>query len=270
MTQTTKPNCCAGQCNYGPGCTKEIEALYQLANPHTESRSPMTSTTQKPHIFDPVSGEWFRIVDFRMVLRGETYMTNDGYVTPATIGISQARNILEHCDPPPPSKEWEALRVAAEKMVSAQGAADPISCPNSGNENSALRGLTNALVALPTPEPQERQSSEGQIERRGDWSLEGSPDYFTSKSDANPLIDAACAVVNDPGEFTIGGTIQELATALDPFTQAVNQERFTVTPMRSPLPTWLVFRDESVIAKFDYEQDAKDFAAYKNEQEGEK
>lgn len=31
LDDSTRHICCAGRCNYGPGCTREIEAFYELA-----------------------------------------------------------------------------------------------------------------------------------------------------------------------------------------------------------------------------------------------
>ena len=205
MTQTTKPNCCAGQCNYGPGCTKEIEALDRLANPQTESRSPMTNTTQKPHIFDPVSGEWFRVMPWRPPVKGDHLLSSmDGVkLAKCDYGPFAYRHILTPCSPPPlpQSKEVVELVKAAEEIAELRGIRFEGIDRWITVHGAAMSKLRNALAAL-TPEP---------------------------------------------------------------------QERYTVTQVvGATYIWWRVYDGDSAIARFDYEQDAKDFAAFKNEQEGEK
>ena len=318
MTQTTKPNCCAGQCNYGPGCTKEIEAFYQLANPSlneevkeqmaSEKESDVEVAAAKWHDFQLISNEVLRdalVTAWGLIANGKAWDDRDTgewdearnrwrdeqfhplleLLKPPVNRYVAARHILEPCDPPPPSKEWEALREAAQEIdgiLRLTAPSELARVSTVGIDGVATMRIMDqfsdaliALAALPTPEPQERQSSEGQIERRGDWyaaSKENgwSMDEARDDEPLDPLIDAACATVNRR-ELGINFPTEAntLAAALEPFTQAVKEERFVV---RRSCGRYVIdqLNGPTSIAVFDFEQDAKDFAALKNEQEGEK
>lgn len=89
----------------------------------------------------------------------------------------------------------------------------------------------------------------------------------------NPLIDAACAVVNSMAytDPVAGSALAKLAAALEPFTQAVKEERFYVE--RRGEMFYVMDHDDDTaswlgdfVGKFNTEQDAKDFAAMKNSQ----
>lgn len=113
----------------------------------------------------------------------------------------------------------------------------------------------------------------GNLERRGDW-LATPTNADADYDDLNPLIDAACAVVNNHianfGPDFTDEDKRNLAAALEPFTQAVKpKDRFYAVRRGDSHYVCDRNMDDGHIAKFFDEQDAKDFAAMKNSQEGE-
>ena len=84
----------------------------------------MTNTTQKPYIFDPVSGEWFRVVRFGLASQGDIIFENGRVVEFRGLGtVSPLKHypILMPCDPPPlpQSKEVVEAVEAAGKFRAA-------------------------------------------------------------------------------------------------------------------------------------------------------
>ncbi len=123
-------------------------------------------TTQKPYIFDPVSGEWFRVAGFDFMKPGDFFLGMDGDVTGWTNSASKfiRRHILEPCDPPPLPQSKEVVEVleAAKLFVErTKGWDDAAICYYRAE-------VANALAALPTPEPQERYTVE-EIENTFGW-----------------------------------------------------------------------------------------------------